>query len=713
MSVELRFEVKLESDWHINAGFGDGASVDAVIERDSDGIPIISGSTLKGLFRDALYDLYKIISHNGTASHFNVPQDNPCDILGSAQAESRWVVEHARPKQYAQVQAGHATVGQDMSMIATGVRVDPQTRRAEDNKFFTKELGQADTFVFTLHCLSEDAGEQQGDARWLVAAASYIRRLGSRRRRGTGRCRITLVNDHQQILNNFGASVCNIGSQSTIDLPAIKRPAFTTPQAVTTQRFRIWIHSQRPIVVSSRAEAGNNYEGRDIIPGRTLRGALAWQVSKSDRATGLFRNYFVNGGAYFSNLYPVTQGGHVITASPMGLQKYPDGSPLSAIVSDKRIKSKKYDKHHILANGYPPLDPNQRSRLSKQTHMHVKINPDTKRANDGDLYSYQAPPSGVQYVGEIVLQSGDWSEFANLIRKNINQVFTLRMGKARNKSYGKCHVWIEPITDISTPPVWMPIPLETRLQSDITQREGLITLTLASDAVIQDTWGRFIGKFDNAWLQAHLPHVLSVADDKLAFARSQVLHGFNMQSGLPQWRDVIMLSGSSVAFNVEGDIDIEELKKIEVNGIGLRRSEGFGRIVFNHPAHSGITEGFQTNAIPISLATQEQSKKLSAQLRDEWIAQLAKSTLQIDERYRSPLARKLVESGRDFSSAHAILNVFVEEQKPEHGLNSSKSSDLDLNIINTLLEVLNNDYDPSFWHKGLVLLAEHLLNGGD
>ena len=57
MHLRLEFELTFESDWHINAGYGMPGKADAVIERDLQGQPIISGATLKGVFRDALHDL--------------------------------------------------------------------------------------------------------------------------------------------------------------------------------------------------------------------------------------------------------------------------------------------------------------------------------------------------------------------------------------------------------------------------------------------------------------------------------------------------------------------------------------------------------------------------------------------------------------------------------------------------------------------------------
>ncbi len=52
--MKLTFEIALESDYHIGSGYGRGADVDSALLRDADGVPVIRGSTLVGLMRDAL-----------------------------------------------------------------------------------------------------------------------------------------------------------------------------------------------------------------------------------------------------------------------------------------------------------------------------------------------------------------------------------------------------------------------------------------------------------------------------------------------------------------------------------------------------------------------------------------------------------------------------------------------------------------------------------
>lgn len=43
--------------WHIGTGRGSGQNLDALVEKDAQGLPYIPGKTIKGLFRDAFYKM--------------------------------------------------------------------------------------------------------------------------------------------------------------------------------------------------------------------------------------------------------------------------------------------------------------------------------------------------------------------------------------------------------------------------------------------------------------------------------------------------------------------------------------------------------------------------------------------------------------------------------------------------------------------------------
>ncbi|MGH2544509.1 MAG: hypothetical protein ACRDIB_17085, partial [Ardenticatenaceae bacterium] len=123
-----------------------------------------------------------------------------------------------------------------------------------------------------------------------------------------------------------------------------------------------------------------------------------------------------------------------------------------------------------------------------------------------------------------------------------------------------------------------------------------------SPAIVPDPWGRSYQRFEDGWLSEALQLPVSVAEQvggsgdkyQLGFARGRVVDSFNNHIGLPRQRDIALAPGSAVTLKlkVNGSLSMvtlqQRLKEVERAGIGLRRGEGFGRVVFNHPMYAGI-----------------------------------------------------------------------------------------------------------------------------
>jgi CRISPR-associated protein Csx10 len=293
MQLKLDFTLTFESDWHINAGFGADGKADAVIERDPQDRPIISGATLKGVFRDALYDL---------ALNLGEDTNKVTGILGAPGHDSRWHFSAATAQ----------AKGMRESMVATGVRVDPRYRRAEDNKYFVRELGAAEVFIFSVTgTVTDDKALEEIE--WLVAAAAYIERLGGRRRRGNGKCVISLVeNDlHEEFLKSFENRHCGGTHQITNNWKKLEVKV-NAPEIAShsnsSHRYRIILYTERPVIIAEKPEAGNVYQGQIVIPGSTMRGAFAELARPGDlqlEEYAAFKHLFVLGGLKFSHLNPV------------------------------------------------------------------------------------------------------------------------------------------------------------------------------------------------------------------------------------------------------------------------------------------------------------------------------------------------------------------------------------------------------------------------
>lgn len=702
MALTLTFEIALDSDYHVSAGHGLGPLVDSALHRDVDGIPVLRGTTLTGLLRDGLYRLlqlaplsqYKTCKASGlTVKHEPeyCGQKNPqqadcpvCQIFGSPRTAKRWTIGSARPEDLGEIMDAKESWGAGgvAGHSMPHVRVSPRTRRAEEHKLFFREEGDARlSFVFNVVCEGEDAAALE-EAAWLVAAARYVQHLGAGRRRGRGACAIELrhvqaegvlveklpqTDPQAWFLNKFEA----YHLLQTETSPIISIPAFEQAPAVEAEvdlRYLMLVRLDEPLLLSEKAEAGNEFHTLDYVPGTALRGAFAgraaarYVLEKDAAAYAAFHALFFRDQVYFTPLYP---------AYRIDNKLYPTLPAPQALLTCSLypgfLKSGADDKQHHGAfnyalgdaakqqlpecekcgaplkpfQGFLPLQKNPRPLDTRYiTEMHVHIHPVTSKAAGGDLFSFNALAPGHYLLGEIEFASAqarqDFWELCALPDDMGNKGLPLQLGKANRRGYGAVTLWLQPWQ--ATASAWHGAPLETRV-SDLSKP---LTLTLLSDAILLDPWGRFRVDLDEAWLtslladlkddQAH-PLNLGVKTHR-RFCSMRPVDAFSAYLGLPRWRDVAVRAGSVVGFELTGVTEqnrpqiLAWMQTLEREGIGLRRNEGFGRISFNHPLYDGCMQ-LQAPSIRLSQTMRlgsggaRHSLKQEADFTKKWQAYLA------------------------------------------------------------------------------------------
>ncbi len=741
MQLKLEFVLTFESDWHINAGFGADGKADAVIERDPQDKPVISGTTLKGVFRDALYDL---------ALNLGKDTNEVTAILGAPGHDSRWRFSAAVPREK----------GTRESMVATGVRVDPRYRRAEDNKYFKRELGAAEVFTFSVTGTAADDETDRREVEWLAAAAAYIERLGGRRRRGNGKCIISLVdqNLHAELLKHFENRYCEGTHQITPSWKSLIAEEVSLEIAShhnASHRYRIVLYTERPVIVAEKPEAGNVYQGQIVIPGSALRGAFAELAHPNDLGDARYKRFkelFILGWLKFSHLNPLSENGIPFVQAPLGLQKKEDNPKDFTSVFQYLTEQKGFSGWLPLQNKQSADNVADKKREEKEkkitsteSHPHVRINPDLKRASDGDLYTYEAIPAGRYYAGELYLADNDWQNIGELLRINIDKPFELRIGKGRNRSYGQVKVVIVPMAE-NDPPAWIHTPLEERLKATPTNE---LYITLATDTILQDPWGRFYGKFSEPPTDSHnnsdsepaaqwLTEVFGMQPKEIRIespdankqdalnydkrpaqvVRTKFVESFDARSGLPRWRDKALVAGSTARLVfVNGKRPSNDvLKRLETEGIGLRRSEGYGRVIFNHPAHTEQWSGFaKAIVIPSDLIMSKLKPTPQVRFTDAWN--------EILKDLRTDNCRYLWTAKYE-SAAQSIARYLIQtlNQPPEQvlaDLNKSFSETAGKDSAQRYQEVAKFAHDQlhavfterrNHWRKGVILLAEALMN---
>jgi len=94
-------------------------------------------------------------------------------------------------------------------------------------------------------------------------------------------------------------------------------PDYTLPAEAEYTRFRLVVRADEPLLIARRAEAGNQFASRPVIPGSSLRGAFAWlaarrhglssQQNSDYQKTAAYQDFvtvFLRGAVQFPFLYP-------------------------------------------------------------------------------------------------------------------------------------------------------------------------------------------------------------------------------------------------------------------------------------------------------------------------------------------------------------------------------------------------------------------------
>ena len=783
MPVKLTFEIQLHSDYHVSAGGGLGAGVDSALLRESDGVPVLRGTAVTGLLRDGLWRLLQLQpfdqsncersgkSEEGMQRYCGQYDADKtecpiCRLFGTPRTPKQWRISSARPAGLEQV--GPSKSGwepkETAAQVVHRVRIDPLTRRAEAGKLFSQEQGDGRLqFRFTAECRREGEAALD-DAALLMAAARNVREFGRSRRRGQGECRIHLVAPtslsgitqassqslEQALLDRFESRWLSkqapARSATSQSIPRVTIAAFITPHVV---RRRLIVRIDEPITLARRGDAGNQFETLNAISGVTLRGAFASRIAEriSFAEAGnyaAFVGLILRGQVNFSTLYPAAlqiDGDTLYPCIPAphdlltckifsglaakhdqhGAQGFARQSSTAAQQCPQCLIEKKEKTPSRALEGFVVTKEQPQSfDVSQRSELHIQINPVQQRVATGDLFAYSALDAGQYFVGEMTFaDDAAWQSFRQLAGlPQIGQTFELRLGKATRRGYGKVTARFE--DGAGKEPVWIRVPLENR----VTDAQRL-TLTLLTDAIIADGWGRHQLSFDAEWLSRELK--LPIDPSSLnVFASARRVDGFNAHLGLPRWRDTALEAGSSVGLRLlNPPTDWQRrLKEAERDGIGLRREEGFGRVVFNHPIYDGckgITQSDLQLGNDLRLGTVEHFLREEGRFEKEWQRTLDEENgwAQCQSEIFAAVARWLLAHRAEFELNEKLMKLAdspsqkLRDLIPDYG-DRSKESKLNrkgLELITKLLGKLDElvrKYGKQCRARGVLMLADRV-----
>ncbi|MGH7091670.1 MAG: RAMP superfamily CRISPR-associated protein [Stellaceae bacterium] len=591
------------SDWHVGTGGGRPRSVDRLMTRDADGLPCIPAKTLKGIWRDACEQAAFALDNGDPAGQwqqyvFVVFGDQPARRNEGAIAPTgpRAGIIALRlaqlPSPLREAVAVRPDLRAALTLVKPGIAIDPRTGAAREDFLHFDEYGRAG-LVLEMKGEISPLGDPQANmaaSALLIAGLSLIERLGGRRRRGAGRCRVELCPPAA------GAA----WAQWLRANPPPAAPAPPTPDCLQLQQngsaidgdwleIPLLIDLVEPVSIAS-ATVGNVVESLDFIPGTFLLPELTRRLGPE------VATWIRDGRLIVLPATPEVAGGRGLPA-PMALFLHKDGGRFdnpSTIVNrlaeppprdgeggeiQLRPVRNRYLKPIAGGGTVPPISADAAAMIAR---THSTIDEASQRPTEkvGGVYTFEAIPAGTRLRSALRLPAMLGRDLAGSEPEWWRRLDgPWRLGRSKSTDYGGAAVKAGPAAALGRAPD-QPRPgfLTVWLLSDTLLRDAALQPAPTAAALAAELAGRLAVDLELRPMKAR-----GIATE----ARIRRLESWHTRWVRPRPSLVALQAGSCFAFAVRGEIDRDRLAALEAAGIGERRAEGYGQLRFDDPLLAG------------------------------------------------------------------------------------------------------------------------------
>lgn len=504
----------------------------------------------------------------------------------------------------------------------------------------------------------------EGDLPLLRDALSGIKWAGTQRSRGFGRVRFTA------------------GEARALD---------SAPPAAAGACLRVRLHTQLPVVLTDPNRSdGNAAETYGFIPGSALRGAVMEALSAEDPAwfaahrAGLL-------GVRFLDAVPVPDAALTPLPSLRGFYENKDETQLDCVVTDGEFEAG--FKRARLGTFCAPAGETLRY-WSAKTGGATRI----QRGRDGQdtgLFQVSALSPGQDFEGYVLCGDPALEEkLAQALGK------TLWLGADRYAGFGKCGVEVEAVPR----PAWQ----DAYGYGDAdTPGEALYLLAVSPFTMLSGT-GEPCGLDEKK-----LAGLLGVKEVEVKFSATSVLQagGYNRAWGCRAPTLRFYDRGSLFRLKCTPAPALDALRRVQREGLGVRRAEGFGQVLFLPPALvEGIAQKAKLEPAPVADAGASTQARLR-RARYRWAMEhtgalnacgLSRSQVGTIQ----ALCEKAMAKGGDLSELEVHLAHNLENRGALHGARYQKAAALIRDVLNCPLgETLELDPCPDSAGERLALLC--------
>ncbi|NEQ48344.1 MAG: hypothetical protein F6K00_34355 [Leptolyngbya sp. SIOISBB] len=592
----------MTSDWHVGSGLGRG-EIDSLVQRDADNLPYLPAKTLTGILRDGCEQVALALDNGNERGRWHgwinfLFGDQPTLTQGAIETEPRPAVLSIRsaylePDLHAALKVNkHLTSA--IAFIKPGVAIDGKTGSAKPDYLRFEEVVRMGAVLTAESNLDfSDYRDLPDDNKkvayaLLIAGAKMVERLGGKRRRGNGTCKITITDaegDGQKGIQWLKENYQDIAAPPEWKPRKLSNNNAQNPEADSTwYTVSLTMTTQSPVVLPKRT-VGNVVESLDYIPGRYflryLHQKLGDQLNVSQaisRGDLIITNATIEMTGKAGRPTPFCLFGEKLgggLSEGQGVyNRFHEPEP-----QDIQLKGERggyigdFDGSHL--PDYKTVS------LELSTHNTIKDDVQRPTSDIGGVYSYQAIPARTLLKAKLHLPKSI-KEHLDAAAQNWweNLKGKVRIGQSKKDQYGVVKIAAQQ-PEIIQPSKQADKLLYVWFLSDVLLRDERLNPTTHPDDFKQALEQAL--DLPEGALQEWKTDERTQQDLLSLMMRSHRTESWQVRWGLPRPSMLGWQAGSCTVYEVNEDIKPEKLAELAAKGIGDRCAEGYGQLCFNDP----------------------------------------------------------------------------------------------------------------------------------
>ena len=597
MGIKIGYEVELLTP-AITAETGTiGKEIDVEVKRDKNGTPYFSAKHIKGVFRAKVLEFKNALNGNGkefTEKYFGSGGNNPSKIRFS---DLKLKIEKNIGDE------GYQRRLENKIGNRYGVKINRKTRVAEENSLFNYEFVKPKNIYAGSFELSNDFFEKsEEDIKFLLSSFLHIDKIGGLKSRGLGKVLVQFVSIENDKRNNFKEENDRFKIVEKI-LKEVKSKNNYKNQGIKKlnelEKYKYTLNFVEPVVLQGKVNK-NEVELRKSLQGSSIRGAIIQygldngfeiEIEKLLKIKiSEVRKFVREDKNEIKEEFKLASG--FKTKYPIEADKYKKIDKAVSVMKEYKVNEK--DENGI------KLERDSLALLNATgTELSIKIDEKTRTTEESLLFSTEytdltnvANKEEVFFKGNVEIPKGLFE---------IGKKYELKIGKYKTKGFGKVEIEFKKFTDENDKNIGERIKeLNDEIKKDFKEfdkrndkekvyfgdellkeeKQKLITFDFLSDMILPFNEVSNVGKQILELFDENFGEKLTL-NNRRTFVNVEKLRGYNIINNSRKMDEIVITQGSVISYcvdneNLEGILGY--LEKIEENGIGLRRNEGFGRV---------------------------------------------------------------------------------------------------------------------------------------